>query len=261
MNSSCRSLRRAFTLIELLVVIAIIAILAAILFPVFAQVREKARQTSCLSNMRQIGVAYTMYMQDYDGSLPLTIMSGGYASWLNACQPYIKNRRIFQCPSDASSRPFPQTDADWNADYYLPGTFDPNPEYFKFRRTSYTFNVWLMGPVVEFPMVRGSDSLVDRPASVIYVAEIRDDSDLDHFSPMCWDTGVADPRYPYCFQSGYGWDPQKKEPTEIHITRHVGGSNYAYMDGHVKWGRFAQLFWQDVPHGVYEGNFDPDANR
>ena len=63
--------RRGFTLIELLVVIAIIAILAAILFPVFAQAREKARQTACVSNMKQIGIGVTMYAQDYDEKMPL----------------------------------------------------------------------------------------------------------------------------------------------------------------------------------------------
>lgn len=253
--------KSAFTLIELLVVIAIIAILAAILFPVFAQAREKARQTSCLSNMKQIGVAYMMYMQDYDGSLPLTIMSGGNASWLNACQPYIKNRRVFKCPSDNSAKPFPTLDADWNRDFYQLGTFTPDPRYFQFRRSSYTFNVWLMGPVNEFPMVRGNDSMVPSPANVIYVGELKDNSDLDHFSPMCWDTVQADARYPYCFGTGYGWDSVKKLPTEIDVQRHSDGSNYAYMDGHVKWGKFSKLFWQDIPNGIYEGNFDPEANR
>ncbi|MDX1934800.1 MAG: DUF1559 domain-containing protein [Capsulimonadales bacterium] len=260
-NSSRSVFFAAFTLIELLVVIAIIALLAAILFPVFAQAREKARQTSCLSNLKQIGLAYTMYMQDYDGSLPLTIMNGGFASWLNACQPYIKNRRMFRCPSDNSTRPFPSTEADWNADYYLPGTFDPNPDYFKFRRTSYTFNVWLMGPVPEFPMVKGNDSMVSSPANVIYVAEVKDNSDLDHFSPMCWDTIEPDVRYPYCFKSAFGWDAAKKEPTELDINRHNQGANYAYMDGHVKWSKFSRVFWQDIPNGIYEGNFDPAANR
>lgn len=86
--------RNGFTLIELLVVIAIIAILAAILFPVFAQAREKARQISCLSNVKQIGIAYQMYTQDYDETSP-HMGSGDYT---NRLYPYIKNAQVFLCP-------------------------------------------------------------------------------------------------------------------------------------------------------------------
>ncbi len=98
--------RRGFTLIELLVVIAIIAILAAILFPVFAQARAKARQTSSLSNMRQIGTGSAMYCQDYDERLMPSWVSMGYlgkgdeyGTWCNLIQPYMKNRQILFNPS------------------------------------------------------------------------------------------------------------------------------------------------------------------
>lgn len=92
--------RKGFTLIELLVVIAIIAILAAILFPVFAKAREKARQTACLNNMKQIGTALQMYAQDYDEGIPTYSPRDGTAPagpW--NLDPYIKNLQIWQCPS------------------------------------------------------------------------------------------------------------------------------------------------------------------
>ena len=111
--------RQGFTLIELLVVIAIIAILAAILFPVFAQAREKARQTSCVSNMKQIGVSLLMYSQDYDENMvnhyygafnagsrsnpnDASIPGAQQCSmWMDVVQPYVKNIQIFNCPSQS----------------------------------------------------------------------------------------------------------------------------------------------------------------
>ncbi len=98
--------KRGFTLIELLVVIAIIAILAAILFPVFARAREKARQSSCCSNVKQLGLAAIMYAQDYDNTFPKhgTSCAGAAGNPLDVCQlfklqPYIKNTQINNCPS------------------------------------------------------------------------------------------------------------------------------------------------------------------
>jgi prepilin-type N-terminal cleavage/methylation domain-containing protein len=99
--------QQGFTLIELLVVIAIIAILAAILFPVFAQARDKARQTTCLSNCKQIGLGLMMYAQDYDETFPASRhassgCNGGsyFDAWNKVIQPYIKNEQIFACPAD-----------------------------------------------------------------------------------------------------------------------------------------------------------------
>src|SRR5579859_382609 len=114
----CKALQRnpsrphnGFTLIELLVVIAIIAILAAILFPVFARAREEARKTSCLSNLKQIGTAAAMYVQDYDEHLmpPWMAKSNNPATaditwtWVSISQPYIKNKDIFRCPDVGAS--------------------------------------------------------------------------------------------------------------------------------------------------------------
>ncbi len=98
--------RKGFTLIELLVVIAIIAILAAILFPVFAKAREKARTSSCQSNLKQIGTAIAMYVQDYDETwpymwmnIPGVITGSNYITWADFIQPYVKNYQLLQCPS------------------------------------------------------------------------------------------------------------------------------------------------------------------
>jgi prepilin-type N-terminal cleavage/methylation domain-containing protein/prepilin-type processing-associated H-X9-DG protein len=107
-----RTRKTGFTLIELLVVIAIIAILAAILFPVFAQAREKARQISCLSNGKQIGLGLAMYVQDYDEQMPAAFagvvpVNGGTATQMpyeNQIAPYIKNKPIYVCPSDSLPR-------------------------------------------------------------------------------------------------------------------------------------------------------------
>ena len=93
--------RSGFTLIELLVVIAIIAILAAILFPVFAQAREKARQASCLSNEKQLATAVLMYSQDYDELFPTGVQEGWWdCTWYRIVAPYVKNDNVFKCPSD-----------------------------------------------------------------------------------------------------------------------------------------------------------------
>ncbi|RYX86396.1 DUF1559 domain-containing protein [bacterium] len=100
--------KKAFTLIELLVVIAIIAILAAILFPVFARARENARRSSCISNLKNIGLGLMQYTQDYDemmpfnqtGAAPVGANSG---AWMHTMQPYIKSYQVFRCPSDTSA--------------------------------------------------------------------------------------------------------------------------------------------------------------
>ena len=234
-----------FTLIELLVVISIIAILAAILFPVFAQARDKARATACLSNLKQIGTAYTMYMQDYDGVLPLTNHSGGIASWINASQPYIKNRGIFRCPSDNTQMKWAETEAEWNDSTIV------------VRRSSYFLNAWLAGGNNAGASLYGNDPAIKNPSSVIYVAESVEESKSDHFHPMCW--GTPDPDYAAtpCTAAAFAWNGQKNETSEIALRRHQGGSNYAFVDGHVKWGKWSQMYFQDPANGIYEGRFDP----
>jgi len=144
MRCRTRSARSGFTLIELLVVIAIIAILAAILFPVFAQAREKARSTTCLSNCRQIGLAFQMYAQDYDQTYTwqgpkLGDDVGDYGrpeakpNWITELMPYSKNKGIFICPSSQTSIYRPQDPwgppTEFSASSYLMnGCFNGQPE-------------------------------------------------------------------------------------------------------------------------------------
>lgn len=117
--------RNGFTLIELLVVIAIISLLAAILFPVFAQAREKARETTCVSNLKQIGLAVRMYVQDYDETFPIFhAYNSAIAPWQPGhkgvemeLDPYTKSKQIFRCPDDNGS-PFQKTDAPGTESYY-----------------------------------------------------------------------------------------------------------------------------------------------
>ena len=129
LDPNTRRNRKAFTLIELLVVIAIIAILAAILFPVFAQAREKARRTACINNLKQIGVAFMQYAEDYDG----TIVDAGTLDQVggnpkdprhlhNKLAPYTKAKNVWYCPSDSG--------------YHEPGQIPVNT-YFEYFGSSY----------------------------------------------------------------------------------------------------------------------------
>ena len=121
-NNSRR--HNGFTLIELLVVIAIIAILAAILFPVFAQARAKARQASCASNLKQLGLGMLMYVQDYDERFPFGGWQPNTAAgntdntweWQNTIAPYIKSKGVYACPesTDLDEDPANPQHHDWN---------------------------------------------------------------------------------------------------------------------------------------------------
>ena len=160
-----RTSKTGFTLIELLVVIAIIAILAAILFPVFAQAREKARQTSCLSNNRQYAEAILMYAQDYDETMPMSIYptNSGIVTIYLLMDPYVKNKQIQICPSAPTAMLLSEV-----VGYPAPNT----PLY-----TSYGVNIGLFitngfgGPIVGPPTLasipRVSDTIMTYDANVI----------------------------------------------------------------------------------------------
>lgn len=200
--------RRGFTLIELLVVIAIIAILAAILFPVFARAREKARQTSCLSNVKQMMTAWLMYAQDYDEmsnryagytAPALVIPDGGPDYWFELLHPYVKNSQIFSCPSYRNVR------------VYSGGQSAPHPDFPD--GVNYGYNTY-----------GGQLALGDiqHPSRFGVILD-----GLNNY----W--RIANPPA----TNHYNW----------HSIRHNGGYNAGFSDGHAKWlkmqfpsGRLAQ---------------------
>ncbi|MDW8103986.1 MAG: prepilin-type N-terminal cleavage/methylation domain-containing protein [Armatimonadota bacterium] len=212
----------AFTLIELLVVIAIIAILAAILFPVFAQAREKARHATCLSNMRQMGLAVNMYIQDYDERFPLDSHTGTNAPWvwLRTLEPYTKNKLLYRCPSDPST--------NWTT---------PLPGFRTVRQTSYITNFWMLPKLGVDELTTnctGYNSLasIRAPARTIYIAEAKPNATIDHYHAAAW-------RWPNdCGTFLLAED-------ELAMTWHLGGANYTFVDGHAKWMRFEQTWTPD----------------
>ena len=221
---------RAFTLIELLVVIAIIAILAAILFPVFAQAREKARQTTCLSNTKQLSLSVLMYTQDYDEQLALI---RGAQSWVYMAQPYIKSYSVLRCPSDTSTNWAP-----------TPAAFDPaDPATYTtaFRVTSYALNGFL-SPHIATNLFTSLAS-IDKPASVVLLAESPANYRENYFHAHVWPT-----RH---------WIAATNLPDDVVTDRHQQGFTVGYLDGHAQWVRWSQVWWQDTARGIEKGSFDP----
>jgi prepilin-type N-terminal cleavage/methylation domain-containing protein/prepilin-type processing-associated H-X9-DG protein len=222
------SRRIGFTLIELLVVIAIIAILAAILFPVFAQARQKARAALCLSQSKEIGLAVHMYTQDYDETLPQAYLLDAPASskvkptlvrgFHVILQPYVKSQTVFLCPSDPD-KVHPLL-AYWGPSFPL----------------SFLPNYAILSPDDYTPVRMAA---IDEPASTIVLVEGR----MKNIGGLgVWGYG------------GAGWQGGRRltdaemqagaisPKPRVAYDRHLGGSDYIFADGHAKWLRWEQTF-------------------
>jgi prepilin-type N-terminal cleavage/methylation domain-containing protein/prepilin-type processing-associated H-X9-DG protein len=204
---------QAFTLIELLVVIAIIAILAAILFPVFAQARAKARQTACLSNEKQIGTSLMLYAQDYDETLPgnnnknaeatglaLGFMDpGSVRNWAKSLMPYVKSYDVWNCPQAE------------------PRLLTTSPEYnYSSAAGAGNTNLYLNGIVADQPL-----SVIPNPADIIFL----------HETSVLTRTCQVRPRLTAV--TATNTYTEANTPTYNFI--HSAGANLLFCDGHAKW--------------------------
>ena len=226
--------RTGFTLIELLVVIAIIAILAAILFPVFARAREKARQASCLSNVKQIVLAHLMYLQDYDevfmphvtertapAGTPDTAAARAPYSYKTKLEPYVKNGQVFKCPS-GTPWPDPAPGKWYTTDYgnnhneaLLPGA---NQQAWYAANPDFGFNN---------AVTLGS---ITYPAQFILIGDASRASGVPSRGGM----------YPQPWAFDDSALPDANQQARM-IARHNGGANVGYADGHAKWAKESQL--------------------
>ncbi|RYX81022.1 DUF1559 domain-containing protein [bacterium] len=224
-TSTNPSRRSAFTLIELLVVIAIIAILAAILFPVFARARENARRASCQSNLKQIGLGVLQYVQDYDETYPLNTRGGttggnDFALWMVNIYPYVKSTQIFACPSGKNT-----------------------------QSLSFT------SPALTFPWIRsyGMSELVagsfNNPIKAAQVGRTAEMALLGDCTFTIWNS----PGRVYNANSD-DITSAPLAPIES-LARHLGGSNVAYMDGHVKYLQQSKMGPIDV-NNINTWNFN-----
>jgi len=281
---------KGFTLIELLVVIAIIAILAAILFPVFAQAREKARQTSCLSNTKQIGLGVAMYVQDYDEQFP--IAWGGYGIWVDQVMPYVKNGTS-NVPT-AGYDPANKNQTPFNA-MFVSGMWHCPSDSDGGATLSYASNANLMGAQVSVnpdgtanPAYRQAKSLaaINSPADLIafgeswkpYFADGYDQTPTDLVSvnlngtqyndePLDESSELANQWYNRNYQCAsndvtddkidpttFAWKCKYLKFRHSRSGRGTGGANIAFADGHAKAMRFGSISGKNwlptLPDGI-----------
>jgi prepilin-type N-terminal cleavage/methylation domain-containing protein/prepilin-type processing-associated H-X9-DG protein len=214
-------MKRGFTLIELLVVIAIIAILAAILFPVFAKAREKARQISCASNEKQIGLGFLQYIQDNDEIYPSSYYGsktsdsdmGADYKWMDAIYPYVKNEQVFDCPSDTESLPYKYRTGENYGSYGLNGAYGNAGDNQTPPRTAPTYNV--------------TASMVVVPSTTVWVTDnnnMANGTNTGGSQGFFWTNWTNNPTI------------TTTEPRQLNniVERHIGRVNVLYCDGHVK---------------------------
>jgi prepilin-type N-terminal cleavage/methylation domain-containing protein/prepilin-type processing-associated H-X9-DG protein len=243
---------RGFTLIELLVVIAIIAILAAILFPVFAKAREKARQTSCLSNLKQLSLAVLQYTNDNNETYPPLdnwMVSPG-SIWASMIYPYVKSTGVYVCPDDSSKSlvdggtGYGQS-VTWHMSYIM------NEE---FGNTYWTVDG--SGP----PLWSTRQSVVAKPATTVLLCD--GGTQISTVSPYVTESSplkaapwfLCDPDPGYAGDGGNaGCQGNDLQPDSVNpeaagpAVRHTGMSNVAFSDGHVKTMQTAQWYYKDTP--------------
>jgi len=211
--------KQAITLIELLVVIAIIAILASILFPVFARARENARRTSCMSNLKQIGLGMMMYSQDYDERYPFVegVKNAESTKWFNIVQPYVKSKQVLRCPSYRNSM---SEGSDTYAGYGMNDRF-----------------TGVVGSATNIYGKAISMAALSAPASIYMLldsGEHRIRVDSEHNGTVAYGyyiPGEGDVRG-LARSDCSGYDELRDDCMS---GRHLEGVNIAFADGHVKW--------------------------